>query len=337
MSVVTLGAALRRGSLGSAHVSPPVARHPARTAPWAAARTLTAALAITGIAEVVLFRVAAPVVSHTPIGGGAALRDAVDTSGRAALGATALLAPAAIAVLAVVAFRRSRLEAALLVGATAATLAAILAPTPGLVVAAHGATTAAAAWVTVGAFRSFPRLQALGGALLAVAFTAGRLPLVLDVSPGAAGLVPVGTVAAARTVAEAALVAAPVLLVAGVMQRARVSTRAWKAAGIAALVGAAGFAAAPEYLAITTMWASGVTLSLPPVAYIAALFFLTLLVAHWWRISRTRHLAVGIVLVAVAGIMPGVVHHNLTALAGLALLSMAAAARSPEPIGGVHG
>jgi hypothetical protein len=287
------------------------------------ARTILLATALTGLVEVVLFRLAAPVLSHIPDGpGGSTLAEAVRASGNSALRATALLAPLAVIALAGAVWSARRVQAVLLYAATAATLGATVLTDDVLALIAHGVTVLLVVALVAAAARAMPRTHALGVGLLAVSFVAGRWPLALDTVSGSGLSAVDSTGMAAQTIAEATLVAAPVALAISVVRRGVHSRRAWRMAAIGGIAVAVTLVFAPEYLAIMTLWASGVTLSLPQFTYVVAAACLGLVVGEWSAKGSSRHLAAGIVLVAVAGVTPTVVHHNLTAVAGLALLAV---------------
>ena len=63
------------------------------------------------------------------------------------------------------------------------------------------------------------------------------------------------------------------------------------------------------------------TLSLPAPLYIIAGAAAAFTLVSWSDDPSTRHLAIGFVLLVVAGVHVSVLHHNLTALAALALLA----------------
>jgi hypothetical protein len=89
----------------------------------------------------------------------------------------------------------------------------------------------------------------------------------------------------------------------------------------------------PATVAITSLWAIGFTMSLPAVLYFAAVAAAVSAILIWFRDGGSRHLAVGVVLLFVAGIQPQAVHHSLTASLGLILLysgPLGLSGRDPE-------
>ena len=96
------------------------------------------------------------------------------------------------------------------------------------------------------------------------------------------------------------------------------------AAGVTILL-AGAYVREPATVAIVSLWAVGVTMSLPAVLYLFALAGVTYAAATWLRREQTRHLGVAVLLLLVAGVQPEILHHDLTALLGLTLLSLGAA------------
>ena len=96
-------------------------------------------------------------------------------------------------------------------------------------------------------------------------------------------------------------------------------------------VGAAVAAAAlvSDRTPLVALWASGATLWMPSLVYIGAGAAVGLLLANWLPNRSTRHLAAGLALLAVAGIEPTLVHHNVTALVALLALAAPTARTSP--------
>ena len=80
---------------------------------------------------------------------------------------------------------------------------------------------------------------------------------------------------------------------------------------------------------LVALWASGATLWMPSLVYIGAGAALGLLLINWLPNRSMRHLAAGLALLAVAGIEPTLVHHNVTAL--VALLALAAPTARTAP------
>jgi hypothetical protein len=82
----------------------------------------------------------------------------------------------------------------------------------------------------------------------------------------------------------------------------------------------AGYAREPATVAITSLWAIGFTMSLPAVLYFAAFAAAVAAVLVWLPDASSRHLAIGAVLILIAGLQPQALHHSLTASLGLILL-----------------
>ena len=184
---------------------------------------------------------------------------------------------------------------------------------------AHVALIAAVAGLAAATLARGPTLLALPMAAAAAAMVPARVPLLLD-----ALALPSGDVAAA-TAAEAAFVLVPPLLAAGLLVRTSPPRAAWLAAGGMSLVASAALASSPSYTAILSAWSTGVTLSLPVPLYIAAAGCAAFVLVSWLAEPSSRHLAAGLVLLAVAGVHPAVVHHNITAVLTLLLLATPAA------------
>jgi hypothetical protein len=103
-------------------------------------------------------------------------------------------------------------------------------------------------------------------------------------------------------------------------------------AGALALILAASYVREPATLAIVSLWATGVTMSLPPVLYIAGFGAFAFAAFSWGSRPDTRHLAIALALLLVAGLQPQALHHGITAFLGLTLLSMGRpAAHSTQP------
>ncbi len=277
---------------------------------------LTVAAACFGAAEVLLQRIAAPLSAHVALPGDARLQ----LWGDFAAGATAALVITASAAL-TIALRRP-----LLAGVVATTLVALAAPE------ARPALYAAVVLAIASSMLLPPRMrgESLGGARVrgasagapatalaaaAIAVAAGLWPLVFS-----------SGVAEARTVAEVALVAAPVLAAIWVVGTRRTGAGAWLAA--AAVGGLAGIALTVrlDTTAMAATWALGITLALPAAAYVAAAAAAGLVVATWAADPARRLRLAGVALLAVAGLQPAAVHHCLTAVLAVVLLSLPAGA-----------
>ncbi len=297
--------------------APPVTRRiPAR--PSASVHTpgftrlLVLGAAVAGVAEIVLARVVAPILSHVPSSGtGSDVAGAVIAGGDAAIGATLVLVVATALALAA-GGAAPRVVRPLLAASLVAVLVHVAVPTALVAAASYLTIGTAAAAAAVVARRVGGRLFGLGVATLALAYLAGMAPIAL----GAAAS---GTLV--RTAAEAAVLTSAAVFAAHVLVQGVTVRAAWWVAGAAGLGAAGSLAADPGNSAAVSLWATGVTLGLPPVAYVIAATCFGLVLAQWSATPDRRHLAAGLVLVAVAGIGPGLVHHNLTAVLGLAVLA----------------
>ncbi len=281
-------------------------------------RTILLAAAATGAAELILHRVVAPVLAHIPSdGAGRAITDAARLGGDRAFHATALLVVVGLlAYLATASWRRD-ITPSLVALAAASTLVLLLSNAPPAL--AHVALIAAVVGLAAAALARGPRLLALPVAVAAAAMVAARVPLLLD-----SLALPSGD-ATTATVAEAAFVLVPPLLAASLLARTSPPRVAWVAAGGTSLVAAAALASSPSYTAILSAWSTGVTLSLPVPLYIVAAGCAAFVLVSWLAEPSSRHLAAGLVLLAVAGVHPAVVHHNVTAVLALLLLATPAA------------
>ncbi len=269
-----------------------------------AAVGLTVAAAVGGAAEIALQRIAVPVSAHVALPGA----EWLPAFGDFAAGATAALVVGAVAALAF-ALRRRAAVAAVLAAGLGATLVAVALPDRqrfGYLVVAAGLLV-----IPVLRARDLAWTAALGAA--AVATVAGLWPLVSG-----------GGVDEARTLAEIAVVAAPLIVATGIVRRQPVPAVAWAWAVAAGGLAAVAVTIRLDTVAMATVWALGITLALPAVAYVAAAAAAGLVVATWWADPARRIWIAGAVLLGVAGLQPAAVHHSLTALVALAVLSLPA-------------
>ena len=123
---------------------------------------------------------------------------------------------------------------------------------------------------------------------------------------------------ALREVEVALLVTAALV---GLTAASRRSPRALVAGLGVSLLLVAAYAREPATLAIVSMWATGFTLSLPPVLYLAGFGAMTFAAVSWAERPDTRHLAAGLALLLVAGLQPQALHHGITAILGQMLLA----------------
>ena len=278
-------------------------------------RAFVLSAATLGTLELAIDRVAAPILAHIPRDAAAPLvAEVASFLGQRALAATALLV--ALAALVVAATPRpdgwgSRVADAA-VGATALLTAATDASLAALTM--HVAVVCAAIVVGV-------RVRSAGVVLAAAAVAMGQIPLALDRVADVLAVAAPSTNVALLTAAEAALMLAPIALAVELVRRESPSTLAWSVALLGGLAVSAALARSPSYVAITSLWATGVTLSLSPVLYVIAAACAALVMTTWLSRPATRHLAAGLALLVVAGPQPAVVHHNLTAVLALVLLA----------------
>jgi hypothetical protein len=116
------------------------------------------------------------------------------------------------------------------------------------------------------------------------------------------------------------LVSAGLFAAAAVGAAHRKASLAIASIGVGVLLSA--YAREPATVAIVSLWATGVTMSLPGVLYLLAFGAAAFAAAAWLRSRHTRHLAIGLALLLVAGVQPQVLHHDITALIGLTLLTL---------------
>ncbi|MBI5284551.1 MAG: hypothetical protein HY874_05600 [Chloroflexi bacterium] len=186
--------------------------------------------------------------------------------------------------------------------------------------ALYGGTLALLMGIAAGSARAWPfRLAALsaGAALLA-----GQYPLVAARAGDLTQSVLPG-VAASLSIAEAAVVAAPIMLFIGARPwRERAGRPALLIGAAAALAVGAAWLRAPSTVAILSLWGAGVTMSFPAAVYVVALGAAVAAAVAFATEPGTRHLAVAMVLLLVAGVQPTVTQYNLAALLGMAILAL---------------
>jgi hypothetical protein len=281
--------------------------------------TLASALAVSGLAELLLQRIVYRVGIHVPRDGFSLEIYTLATHlGDFAFRTTAvLLAVTAVAAVAFFLRRGDRLPAALFAAMIAANLLAWPAAVGGARIAASLVLAFGVAWLAGRRLGWFDGAMSLSLALVAAAgaVVAGQYVAAM----GALGTTPPG-VGGVLAVSEVAL-----LLTAGLVLLAALPSRSRGAAAagvLAALLLAAAYAREPATLAIVSMWATGVTMSLPAVLYFAGFGAVVFASAAWVRRPETRHLGAGLALLFVAGLQPQALHHGMTALLALVLLSM---------------
>ena len=289
------------------------------------ARAALLALGFAAAAELALYRIADPTLSHIPNSALGLSGHVVHEAGQRAFEATAILVVACAALAAWTARRPEPAIAGALGLALASVALATLAPTASIALLARSLLVLSVAAIAASAVvRRDPR-WALAHSVAVIAVLAGQWPLLVeDVTEAAGGGLPTGTLGPA-TVAEVAFLLATALFVAAQLRRRSPTASAWIVSAGAGVLAAVLLARHPDYAAIISTWAVGATLALPPFAYIAAASCTGLLAVEWLREPETRPLAVGLVLLATAALQPAVVHHNLTAALALAVLASPAA------------
>jgi len=282
---------------------------PSRLAP-----ALTSAAAVGGVVEVLLDRIAGPILTHIAGPSAATAVAMVSRVGTIAVAATAVLVLLAGLAWARAAWARSRILAAAIVTAVVTALVAGLSGEASVIMLLHVSVTVAA----IGAVLMARRPGFYGGAIaaVAVAIVAGQWSL-----GGWSGQPAV----AARVIGETALVVALILFAAGIARPLRRRSLVGLTAG--ALIAAAALVS--DRTPLVALWATGATLWMPSIVYIGAGAAAGLLVATWLPDRSTRHLAAGLALLAVAGIEPALLHHNVTALVALLALSATPEGVSP--------
>ena len=271
------------------------------------APALTVAAAAGGVLEVLLERVAGPILTHAAGPSLAPVATMVSRAGTLAVAVTAVLVLLAAVAWAGVAWERHRIVGAAILAAVVTGLAAGVFGGSVTFTLLH-LSVAVAAIGTVLVLR-LPGIYGIAVAAVAVAIVAGQWSLG---SQGGEFTVP------ARVIAEAALVVALIFFAASVAGWSR------RHSVVGLTIGAVVATAAllSDRTPLVALGASGATLWMPSLVYIGAGAALGLLLANWLPNRSTRHLAGGLALLAVAGIEPTLVHHNVTAL--VALLALAA-------------
>ncbi len=323
-------------SVGHRTEAPASRRRPARPAglprsgfaitmtvpPPVAALAVTAA--VLGTADLMFNRIIGPIVSHVPgLPFGARAAEAMTLGGESLLRTTAVLVVLVALALASALWRHHRLLAVLLIAVSGLELVHAALPATRLDVFSYGLSFAVLVAAVAHAAGVVPRPHGIALGLFALGFVAGVWPhaLAAAASWGPALGRPVSP-GALRAGAELAFVASVVFFGAAALRREHHSWRTIWLAAAAGLMTAGALLSQPDHAAIAALWATGVTLALPPVLYIAAAACLTVALVEWTRASSTRHLAAGLALLVVAGVAPVVMHHNLTAVLGVTLLAI---------------
>ncbi len=269
---------------------------------------LAGAAALLALAEILVDRVGAALVAYLAPSRPALARG-LELGGSGIAGAVAALVVISAFTVGVASRVPRRFAGTILPVAAAFTVIASVAVGTGTRGALHGfVILGAAVLVAAPGPRGFMRAAAVsagfGVALGQIAFLAPA----------------VGDSALVRSGAEAALLAAPVL--AAISFAGGGTTRAVRIAGFVAAAMAAGLMLSrPGFSALLSTWALGATLGLPLIFYVAAAAASGMLAAGAVSDGRVRLIAAGIALLWVAGTAPTAVHHNLSALLGLFLIT----------------
>ncbi|MCP3974552.1 MAG: hypothetical protein GY720_08680 [bacterium] len=274
--------------------------------------------------ELALHRMVSPIVSHVPgIPGGASTADVIRAGGEATLRATAVAIPAAVLAVAAVLWRRRHLLAVLLVAGVGLYLAYDIVPGAHLRVVLYTITIITVVVAVVTAAASLPKLHAAALAVLALGITAGVWPHVANAA-GSAGLFTggAGDPAVQRAIGEATFAGAFGLFGLAAVRRGLQRRATPWVAGLAGLITATTLATQPGHAAIMSLWATGLTLTLSPFVYVIAAMGLAAALAEWTTSVATRHWVAGLTLLAVVGVSPAMMHHNLGAVFAVALLAL---------------
>jgi hypothetical protein len=285
---------------------------------------LATALAIAGLGELLLQRVVYRAGMHIPREGiSVSVYQGLTTLGDLAFSVAAVLLVVVAASLTLYLLRHSGiLFMGLALGAAMLATALVwplgvsgAAPLGPLVV------ILASCWLAGQALsRPGPRWMNLGLAAACLAVGAGQYRIALSQLHLGADLVWL------QLVLELAILAGAVCLALAARTGAR--PYSFVLSGLLILLAVAVYAREPSSTAIILFWGTGMTMSLPPVLYLLAFACASFAALTWLGLPNTRHLGVALILLVVAGAQPQVVHHNLTALVALTLMSLSAASTS---------
>lgn len=286
--------------------------------PWLAAVSVAAA-AVLGVAELAFHRTLAPLLSNLP-GETISPRivEAVQLTGeRAFHGTLVLIVTGALLYIVSNGLRQMlpALVAAVVVGAGLASLT----EAPVARVLAQMTLAVAVAAIVGGSLAGGGWRVSLPVAAAGVSIIASRLPLIADeVAPSAIATerLTVGSL----TIAEASFVAVPVLIAIALARLSHPSQLTWVVTAVGAMTAAMALTFSPFYTAILSTWATGVTLALPVPLYIVGAGAAGFVLATALSDRRYRMLGIGLLLLAVAGAQPTLVHHNITAVLALVVL-----------------
>ena len=269
--------------------------------------TLVGTTVLAGGIEVLVARIGAPLVGFWAPEGVPAVR-LLEAAGRGATAATALLVVFAVGALLATNGWRGLASTALPLAAGAIALAAVMSPTPGLLTTSHLVIAAAGVALALSATAMRPAGRAVG-LVAALGVASGQLTFL------ATGGVAIGL----HRLAETAVIALPIVAA------WRLRSEVGRLSRVAAVAAAAGvwvaFTVRGGELAMLSTWALGLTLTLPSLAVVACGAGWALLASGSVRQPAVRFVAAGVALVWIAGIQPTAVHHNLTSLLGVMVLT----------------
>jgi hypothetical protein len=166
--------------------------------------------------------------------------------------------------------------------------------------------------------------QALRGEGMWLKLAAASAGVALALSQYRAGMTALGNepghVAEIQLASEVALLATAAF-VGMAAARTRISPRAVALSSLLTLGLLASYTREPSTVAIVSLWATGVTMSLPGMLYIAGFGLVAFAALTWLRDRHAVHLSIALALLMVAGLQPQALHHGITAFLGLAILN----------------
>lgn len=281
------------------------------TTPIALALSFTSAAAAAGFLEVLFDRIAAPAAAGALGPSAAGVKAMLASVGRLTVSTTAVLVLLALLAWSVYAWRWNRWLALAGTGVMVLTVSAGLFSVRPILVLTHVAVVLGVVAALAVRWRgvSMTYIGALWA--IALAIVAGQWSL--------SGLIG-GSTLAPRAIGEAALVLALVLLAVGAFSSSHRGLGSL--VGLAAGAGLGAVSLASDFTPFVALMATGAMMWLPSLAYIVAAGAVGYVLATWLPHPSTRHRAAGLVLLAVAGIYPSLVHHSATALLALVVLAV---------------
>lgn len=268
-------------------------------------------------------RLMLPLLWHIPSGGlGARVANPLSHGTALAIDLVWVMVFVGVAALAFAAARRGETPGAILAGLALISTVALSVRLAGLwLIAFQSAFAVAAVMFTFAAVVRVGPAQRVQLLAIAVMVIAAQVIFISDelqaLVPGPIGVPEAGLVLLAEVALLVALIGAGLsALASGAASRA-----GWTSAVVASVLVAALVARDPASAAILSRWATGVTLSLPPLIYVAAASSATLAIVSWLPDRSSRHLSAAVVLILVAGVQPALVHHNLTLFFAAMLLA----------------